>query len=72
MTLEDSRVRGAHKKGKKVWQSKTIWLNGIVFLCGLIPTTSSLIKEHSVNVTLGVAALNLLLRLITKHTINPE
>lgn len=52
---------------KPAWQSKTLWLNAIAALSALVaPGVQSFISSHPMEVTLGFALLNMLLRVISK------
>jgi hypothetical protein len=63
-------------EGKKWWQSKTILMNAVVSLLGLVALVmpqaagaSSFLQAHAAEVSVVWGMLNVLLRLVTKDKI---
>lgn len=57
---------------KPWWQSKTLWLNGLVVLAGLLEIvrdSGHLLPETAAWVGVGLAAVNLILRTFTTQPI---
>ena len=54
---------------KPVWQSKTAWVNVIMAIAAFIPPVNDYIGKHPEAFVWGFAALNMVLRLISKGRI---
>lgn len=54
---------------KAPWLSKTLWTNVMMAVAAMVPAVQSYVSAHPMVFTMGFAAVNFLLRLVTKNAV---